>query len=77
MTGGFLRIFGLDKGDIDGNNGKYEPETQRKVVSAMRNHEGTFDNAGNQDLRNVSELVGLALQAGKSRRPQKEPITKL
>ncbi len=43
----------------------------------MRNHEGTFDNVGNQDLRNVSELVGLALQAGKSRRPQKEPITKL
>ncbi len=43
----------------------------------MRNHEGTFDNAGNQDLRKVSELVVLALQAGKDRRPQKEPITRL
>lgn len=40
----------------------------------MRGQEGTFDNAGKQDLRNVSELVWLALQAGKNRRPQKETI---
>lgn len=31
----------------------------------MYSHEGTYESTEDQDLRKVSELVGLALQAGR------------
>ena len=41
------------------------PERKRKVVRAVRNDDRTMETPGDQELRKVSELVGLALQAGR------------
>ena len=51
---------------------------KRKVVSAMRNYDRTIESVGSQELWKVSELVGLALQAGRKPAPtnrQRKPET--